>query len=97
MRYSARNPTEYEQLRGERLRAYAWVPLDDDVGLRALDVQRRLARSNQHRTVRLPDLLLAAVAESYGLTMLHYDRDFDRIAEITGQPCEWVVPAGSVP
>jgi predicted nucleic acid-binding protein len=95
--YSARNPGEYEQLRADRLRAYTWIPMDDDVHLRALDVQRRLARSNQHRTVRLPDLLLAAAAEAYELVVLHYDRDFDRIAEVTGQRCEWVVPPGTVP
>jgi predicted nucleic acid-binding protein len=95
--FSARNQKEYEELRGERLRAYVWVPLDDDVHLRALEVQRALARRNHHRTVKLPDLLLAAGAESYGLTVLHYDRDFERIAEVTGQTCEWVVPAGTVP
>ena len=95
--YSARSTSEYEQLRANRLRAYTWIPMDDDVHLRALDVQRRLARSNHHRSVRLPDLLLAATAEAYELIVLHYDRDFDRIAEVTGQPCEWVVPSGTVP
>lgn len=95
--YSARGHAEYEALRAERLRSYAWVPLDDDVHMRALEVQRELARNNHHRTVRLPDLLLAAAAESYGLEVLHYDRDFDRIATVTKQPCEWVVPSGSVP
>lgn len=95
--YSARGQDEYEALRAERLRAYAWVPLDDGVHMRALDVQRELARSNHHRTVGLPDLLLAAAAESYGLEVLHYDRDFDRIASVTKQPCEWVVPSGTVP
>jgi predicted nucleic acid-binding protein len=43
----------------------------------------------------VPDLLAAAAAEERGLTMLHYDADFDRIAAVTGQPCEWVVPTGS--
>jgi len=36
------------------------------------------------------------VAEVEGLTVLHYDGDFDLIAGITGQPTEWVVAAGSV-
>ena len=43
------------------------------------------------------DLLVAAAAERAGLTVLHYDQDFDLIAEVTGQPTEWVVPRGSVP
>jgi predicted nucleic acid-binding protein len=39
---------------------------------------------------------LAAAAELAGLTVLHYDDDFDRIAAVTGQRCEWVVPSGSI-
>ena len=45
----------------------------------------------------IPDLLIAAVAERNALTVLHYDKDFDLIAKVTGQSMEWVVPAGSVP
>jgi predicted nucleic acid-binding protein len=45
--------------------------------------------------VKIPDLLIAATAEKAGLTVLHYDRDYDRIAEVTGQPTEWVVEAGA--
>jgi len=41
--------------------------------------------------------LIAAAAEATGLVVLHYDHDFDFIAEITGQPMEWIVPAGAVP
>jgi hypothetical protein len=37
-----------------------------------------------------------ALIEARGLTVLHYDADFDLISGVTGQPCEWVVPAGSV-
>jgi hypothetical protein len=40
--------------------------------------------------------LTTAAAETRDLTALHYDSDFDQIAAVTGQPCEWVVAAGSV-
>jgi predicted nucleic acid-binding protein len=40
--------------------------------------------------------LVAAAAEDANLVVLHYDADFDRIAAVTGQRCEWVVPAGSI-
>ena len=50
----------------------------------------------QHRGVSVPDLVLAASADIEELTIVHYDLDFDLIAEITGQPTEWVVPRGSV-
>ena len=40
---------------------------------------------------------VAAVAECNGLTLLHYDSDFDTIAEVTGQDTRWVVPRGQTP
>jgi predicted nucleic acid-binding protein len=39
---------------------------------------------------------VAAAAETAGLTTVHYDADFELIAEVTGQATQWVVPAGSV-
>jgi hypothetical protein len=63
---------------------------------RALEVQCMLAERSQHRAVPLPDLLVAACAESAGLAVLHYDADFERIAELTGQRVQWIVPRGSV-
>jgi predicted nucleic acid-binding protein len=63
---------------------------------RALEVQHRLMERGHHRSVRLPDLLVAAVAETEGLTVMHYDADFDRISDITGQPSTWVVEAGTI-
>jgi predicted nucleic acid-binding protein len=63
---------------------------------RAREVQVVLIERGQHRAVSVPDLLIAATAEIEGLTVLHYDADFDLIAEITGQPCEWVVPKGTL-
>lgn len=59
---------------------------------RAREVQRELMARGQHRAVAVPDLLVAAVAEVEGLTVLHHDGDFDLIAEVTGQPTEWIVP-----
>ena len=58
-------------------------------------VQRLLAAKHQ-RGRKVSDLLIAAAAEANGLTVLHYDADFDRISAVTGQRCEWVVPAGSI-
>jgi predicted nucleic acid-binding protein len=58
-------------------------------------VQRLLASKHQ-RGRKIPDLLIAAAAEGEGLVVLHYDADFDRIAAVTGQRSEWVVPAGSI-
>lgn len=93
--YSARNHEEHERIRSRRLLAYERVPLSQDVFDRAVEVQGLLARKGHHR-LPIPDLIVAAAAEAAGLTVLHYDADFDRIAEVTGQPTEWVVPRGTV-
>lgn len=53
---------------------------------RAEEVQMLLADRGQHRAPSIPDLLIAATAEKTGLTVLAVDKDFDLIAEVTGQP-----------
>lgn len=55
---------------------------------RAVEVQLALADLGQHRAPSIPDLLIAATAESVGLTVLHLDKDFELIAEVTGQLVE---------
>jgi predicted nucleic acid-binding protein len=55
---------------------------------RAVEIQMILADQGLHRAPSVPDLLVAAVAEQSGLTVLHLDKDFDLIAEVTGQPVE---------
>lgn len=55
---------------------------------RAVEILTLLADRGQHRAPSVPDLIVAATAELAGLTMLHLDKDFDLIAEITGQPVE---------
>jgi predicted nucleic acid-binding protein len=52
---------------------------------RSLEVQRILAERGQHRAPSIPDLLIAATAETARLAVLHVDKDFELIAEITGQ------------
>jgi len=55
---------------------------------RAVGVQAALAERGQHRAASIPDLLIAATAELAQLTVLHHDKDFDLIADITRQPVE---------
>jgi predicted nucleic acid-binding protein len=93
--YSASSPVIYASL-ASSLRALPRIEITEAIVDRALEVQASLAKSSQHRAVPLPDLIVAACAESAGLTVLHYDGDYDRIAEITRQPTQWVLPRGSV-
>lgn len=71
--------------------------MDQEVLDRAVAVQDRLAESSHQRGVKIADLLIAAAAEAAGLVVLHYDHDFDLIADVTGQQTEWILPAGTVP
>ena len=51
---------------------------------RAVGVQALLADRGQHRAPSIPDLIIAAAAELASLTVLHLDKDFEIIADITG-------------
>lgn len=55
---------------------------------RAIEVLTLLADRGQHRAPSIPDLIIAATAELTGLTVLHFDKDFEIIAAVTGQPLE---------
>lgn len=92
--FSARNAREWDRLQ-KALNVFVLVETTDAHLRRARQVQRLLAKSSQ-RGHKVPDLLVAAAAEEVGLTVLHYDADFDHISGVTGQPCEWVVPSGSI-
>jgi predicted nucleic acid-binding protein len=85
---SARNLADFESVAADRSTIYQELPLTRAVTDRARQVQRELVRVGQHRGPGVPDLLIAATAEVYGATVVHYDRDFDTIAAITAQPVE---------
>jgi predicted nucleic acid-binding protein len=90
---SARNVDEWDQLVGA-LDAFDAVETTTSHLRRALQVQRMLAERSQ-RGRKIPDLLVAAAAEELNVAVLHYDADFDLITSVTGQRCQWVVPAGT--
>ena len=92
--YAARNADEWDRLMGA-LDAFEAVETTAVHVARALQVQRLLAARSQ-RGRKIPDLLVAAAAEALNLTVLHYDADFEHISAVTGQPHQWVVPAGYV-
>jgi predicted nucleic acid-binding protein len=90
--YSARNAREHDQLLAE-LRSLPHYHLDDVVEERALDAQAQLARAGHHRLPPV-DLLIAALADRHSLGVLHYDHDYDLIAEKTDLAFDSVWLAG---
>jgi predicted nucleic acid-binding protein len=93
--YSARSPAEYEQLRTDRREAYEYLPTDDAHWQQAFDVQRELARTRRHRAVDIADLLTAVLAADHGVTVVHYDADFEVVAEVFDFHHRWVLARGS--
>ncbi|MFJ3985599.1 PIN domain nuclease [Streptomyces fungicidicus] len=87
--YSARSEKDRENIR-MRLNQFTWCPMPDGIYRRARVVQRELTAKGEHRSAGAVDLLVASVAEEAGLTLLHYDRDFETIARTTGQPVRMI-------
>lgn len=87
--FSARSAAQYRQRFAEfplnKMPTQDLTPMAEG---RAVEVQLLLAEQGRHRAPSVADLLLAATAELAGLTILHVDKDFELIAEITGQPAE---------
>lgn len=92
--FSARNADEFDALVGA-LDAFDLVDIEPRHFRRARQVQRLLA-DHGLRGRKVPDLLIAAAAESHDMRVVHYDGDFEHIATITGQATTWVVPRGTI-
>lgn len=89
--YSARSGPDFRS--GMRRPPISVMPVEyltPAIEDRAVEVLGLLADRGQHRAPSIPDLLIAATAELAGLTILHCDKGYDLIADVTGQPTEWL-------
>ena len=87
--YSARTAADHRVLLGEPpISSMPIEYLTPRIEDRALELQFALAERGQHRAPSVPDLLIAATAELAELTVLHLDKNFELIGEVTGQPLE---------
>lgn len=87
--YSARTAADWRtELDVAPLAAMPIQYLTPAIEDRAVEVQVLLADRGQHRAPSIPDLMVAATAELAGLIVLHVDKDFDLISEVTGQRVE---------
>lgn len=94
---SARDGDSFDAL-AERLSALRTAPLTSAVIRTAEDSMRTLAhRSAGAQRVPIVDYLVAAAAQEMGAGVLHYDHDYDRLAEVLEFESVWLVPPGSVP
>jgi predicted nucleic acid-binding protein len=94
---STRDGAEFDR-RADTLDQLRDVPITRSVTNAARMAYRRLAHVSPlyHRSVKLPDLLIAAAAEDAALGVLHYDEDFDRLAEVLAFESRWIAPRSSL-
>ncbi len=83
-------------MRAQRNSILTYIESDDEDWQEALEIQRKLASRSQLKGSKIPDLFMAAVAIRKGLTLLHYDKDFEQLSAIVPLKHKWVVPRGSV-
>ena len=93
--WSARSSVDFDDIVAE-LAVLPRLNPDGPAWDRAVEVWRELARRGRHRQVPQNDLVVAATAELAGLAVCHYDRHFDVIAEVTGQPMRAIAPLGTL-
>jgi len=95
--YSVRNAAEFDETLAD-LDSLPTCPIREAQWKRSIWVYGELARQGgaHQRSVKHPDLLVAAAAEAIGIPVLHYDQDFERIANVTNQPHRWLATRGSL-
>ncbi|PWU50919.1 VapC toxin family PIN domain ribonuclease [Micromonospora sp. S4605] len=93
---SARDSRDAMAIRARRAQLMVDLPVTAAVSTRARDLQLALTARGHHRAASPVDLTVAAVAAEYSATVLHYDRDFDLLAEVGGPRSEWVAPPGTL-
>lgn len=95
--HSASTHPVFDQME-QSLEAMPWLRMAQAEWVRARDVYSKLSQHGHsaHRAVKHADLLIAAAAELAGIGLVHYDKDYDLIASLTGQAARWVRPRGSI-
>ncbi|MGI8461646.1 MAG: PIN domain-containing protein [Solirubrobacterales bacterium] len=89
--HRARNGEEYEAVFADLFEPIDWLPLNEEVSTRAVEVQREIAGGTDGNHLRpAADYLIAAIAEHAGpeFTLWAFDKDLRIICEHTGQPFE---------
>jgi predicted nucleic acid-binding protein len=92
---SAKTEPRAQQVAG-RLRAFESVEMGGELWKRARELQSLLSVNGDHRRVPTVDLLIGAAAERADVPLVHYDRDYERLARVSGLQHHWLVPDGAL-
>jgi hypothetical protein len=80
----------------ERLAGFESIPMPAALWSRARQLQTSLAAKGEHRRVPPVDLLIGCAAEAAGVPLVHYDRDYERIAGVSALDHHWLLPDGTL-
>src|SRR5215217_6805339 len=95
--WSARSAADHDELLADLLEL-PYLPLDADVEAAALAARSDLARRGHRRSASPSDLLIAACAHVNAAGVLHYDRGYDHVVELTGLHFDsrWLATPGTL-
>jgi predicted nucleic acid-binding protein len=94
--YSTQTAAEFQAVE-TRLSALRSIPMTQAISTTAIRALSDLAEvSDGYHRVKLPDALIAATAQESGVGVLHYDRHYDRLAEVLSFESRWAAPAGTL-
>lgn len=91
--YSSRSAQEMAEDE-EDLSLIGFLHINAEVEARVTWIIRKLASRGQHRAPSIADLFVAAVALTHNAAVLHHDKDFELISDVTDLEHEWIVPRG---
>jgi len=78
------------------LDAFEFVAMGAQLWKRARELQSLLSANGDHRRVPPIDLLIGAAAERADVPLVHYDRDYERLARVSALQHHWLVPDGAL-
>jgi predicted nucleic acid-binding protein len=95
--YSAKSADDHRQIVEAWSSILLRLGLSDEVGPVAFDLQAAMFRAGRGRSAGTFDLLQAATAIVHGAVVIHYDADFELLADVDDRlRQQWIVPRGSV-
>jgi predicted nucleic acid-binding protein len=96
--YSTRSAAEHAEAMRRLRGSFLYLPSSPQSDQVSLDIRAALWRAGKGRAAGVIDVAIAAIATHAAAAVLHYDSDFDHIAEAyPAFSAHWIVPRGSVP
>jgi predicted nucleic acid-binding protein len=95
--YSTRSAAEHAEASRRLRSSFLYLPLAPEIDQIILDIRAALWKAGTGRAAGVLDVAIAAIAAHSESIVLHYDGDFDHIAEAYPRlRARWVVPRGTV-